>query len=156
DYYSGGAGFYTTIDKVNASLPAACQQKASYFCLRTEDGNWQFLGMDTGLNDRNPVDQIAPSLEKSEQTWHQDKLENFAGTTVLSSHHQLFSANSPIKKAGKRYLNEALDEVFHPYYDRIAAWFWGHEHNLVIFRDNQTFGEATGLRKGRLVGCSAY
>ena len=46
--------------------------------------------------------------------------------------------------------------MFLPYYDRIAAWFWGHEHNLVIFKDNQLFGGTMGLRKGRLVGCSAY
>ena len=44
-----------------------------------------------------------------------------------------------------------------PYYDRIAAWFRGHQHNLVIFKDNQIFpGDKAGLKKGRLVGCSAY
>ena len=52
--------------------------------------------MDTGLNDRNPVDHMAPSLEKSEVRWHLDKLDNFKGTMVLMSHHQLFSANSKI------------------------------------------------------------
>lgn len=156
DYYSGGAGFFSMIDKVNATLPAACQQKASYFCLRTEDGKWQFLAMDTGLNDRNPVDHIAPALEKSEQTWHQDKLNNFGGTTILLSHHQLFSANDPLTRGVRPYLNGALNEVFRPYYDRIAAWFWGHEHNLVIFKDNQLFEDTVGLKKGRLVGCSAY
>jgi hypothetical protein len=157
DYYSGGAGFFGTIDQVNKSLLPKHQQKASYFCLRTDDGSWQFLGMDTGINDRNPVDQMAPALEKSEQTWHQDKLDNFAGTTVLFSHHQLFSANAPLKKGPKPYLNDALNGVFRNYYDKcIAAWFWGHEHNLVIYQDNQKFDDTEGLRKGRLVGCSAY
>jgi Calcineurin-like phosphoesterase len=156
DYYSGGAGFFMTIDQVNKSLPASCQQKASYFCLRTQDGNWQFLAMDTGLNDRNPVDQMAPALEKSEQIWHQDKLDNFAGTTILFSHHQLFSAHAPLKNGPKPYLNDALNGVFRNYYDRIAAWFWGHEHNLVIFKNDQLFGDTLGLKKGRLVGCSAY
>jgi 3',5'-cyclic AMP phosphodiesterase CpdA len=158
DYYSGGAGFFNLIDRVNSELPTSCQQKASYFCLRTADNNWQFLGMDTGLNDRNPVDHMAPSLEKSEVTWHLDKLEHFTGTTVLMSHHQLFSANSKITDHGQRpYLNESLNAVFKPYYDKhIAAWFWGHEHNLVIFKDDQKFGDTVGLKKGRLVGCSAY
>jgi 3',5'-cyclic AMP phosphodiesterase CpdA len=156
DYYSGGGGFYRTIDEVNKSLQPTHQQKASYFCLRTKDGNWQFLGMDTGLNDRNPVDQMAPSLEKSEVTWHRDKLDNFTGTTVLFSHHQLFSANSKIADGPRPYLNEALNAVFRPYYDRVAAWFWGHEHNLVIFADDQKFDGGIGLKKGRLVGCSAY
>ncbi|HTL63642.1 MAG TPA: metallophosphoesterase [Pseudolabrys sp.] len=155
DYYSGGAGFYGTIAQVNSSL-AKCLQKASYFCLRTVDDNWQFLAMDTGINDRNPVDHMAPSLEKSEVMWHHDKLDNFKGTTILLSHHQLFSANSKIADGQRPWLNESLNAVFRPYYDRIAAWFWGHEHNLVIFKDNQTFGDTVGLRKGRLVGCSAY
>jgi hypothetical protein len=158
DYYSGGAGFFNLIDRVNTALPTSYQQKASYFCLRTADSNWQFLGMDTGINDRNPVDHMAPSLEKSEVTWHLDKLDNFKGTTVLLSHHQLFSANSKISAHGLRpYLNESLNAVFKPYYDTcIAAWFWGHEHNLVIFADNQTFQDKVSLKKGRLVGCSAY
>jgi predicted phosphodiesterase len=157
DYYSGGAGFYGTIAQVNSSLPR-CLQKASYFCLRTIDDNWQFLAMDTGINDRNPVDHMAPSLEKTEVMWHQDKLDYFKGTTILLSHHQLFSANSKLSDHGPRkYLNESLNSVFMPYYDRIAAWFWGHEHNLVIFKDNQVFpGDKAGLKKGRLVGCSAY
>jgi 3',5'-cyclic AMP phosphodiesterase CpdA len=157
DYYSGGAGFFNLIDRVNASLPTSSRQKASYFCLRTEDDHWQFLAMDTGLNDRNPVDHMAPKLEKSEETWHRDKLDHFAGTTVLLSHHQLFSANSKIADGPRPYLNESLNSVFRPYYDKsVAAWFWGHEHNLVIFKDNQAFDEAAALRKGRLVGCSAY
>jgi 3',5'-cyclic AMP phosphodiesterase CpdA len=51
DYYSGGSGFYRMIGKVNSGV-AGCTQQASYFCLRTEDSQWQFLGMDTGYGDR--------------------------------------------------------------------------------------------------------
>ena len=156
DYYSGGAGFYDMISRVNSNVPG-CLQKASYFCLRTADSRWQFLAMDTGINDRNPVDHMAPSLEKSEVTWHIDKLTSFKGSTILCSHHQLYSANSRIADGPRPYLNESLNTVFKRYYDRVAAWFWGHEHNLVIFKDSQLFpGEQNALRKGRLVGCSAY
>ncbi len=34
---------------------------------------------------------------------------------------------------------------------KVEAWFWGHEHNLVLFKDDQF-----GVHKGRLVGCSAF
>jgi Calcineurin-like phosphoesterase len=156
DYYSGGAGFYRTIGKVNSGV-AGCTQQASYFCLRTEDGKWQFLGMDTGYGDRNPVDQQAPTLQVHEGTWHRDKLDKFPGTTILLSHHQLISAKEQLNGGQRPYLNENLYATFKPYFDRIAAWYWGHEHNLIFFQNNlkiQT-GDAP-LRKGRLLGCSAY
>ena len=61
----------------------------------------------------------------------------FAGATVLLSHHQLFSANAKINrmlspKAGTPYLNAYLMDAFSSYFARnVAAWLWGHEHNLV-------------------------
>ena len=100
DYYSGGAGFFHTIDKVNSGV-ADCTQQASYFCLRTEDSKWQFLGMDTGYGDRNPVEQQAPTLQVHEGAWHRDKLDTFLGTTLLLSHHQLISAKETLN-AGQR------------------------------------------------------
>jgi predicted phosphodiesterase len=156
DYYSGGRGFYQTIRQINSSLPR-CQQPASYFCLRTEDDRWQFLGMDTGYNDRDPIKQKAPGLVESEIRWHQDKLNHFNGTTVLLSHHQLFSSKEVLSKGARPWLNESLQAIFQPYYDQVAAWFWGHEHNLILFKDSLPFtGDIHPLRKGRLVGCSAY
>jgi hypothetical protein len=156
DYYSGGRGFYQMIGQVNASLPG-CEQKASYFCLRTADERWQFLGMDTGYNDRDPINHKSPALVDNEADWHRDKLDKFNGTTVLLSHHQLFSANEVLNDGPRPYLNEALNKVFQPYFDRVAAWFWGHEHCLIFYKDDLSFpGDAKVLKKGRLVGCSAY
>jgi 3',5'-cyclic AMP phosphodiesterase CpdA len=156
DYYSGGRGFYQMIGQINAAAPG-CEQKASYFCLRTADERWQFLGMDTGFNDRDPIDHKSPALVDNEVEWHSDKLKNFSGTTVLLSHHQLFSANEVLNDGKRPYLNEDLHKVFQPFYDRVAAWFWGHEHCLIFFKDNQLFdGDTKALKKGRLVGCSAY
>src|SRR5262249_36320333 len=148
EYYSGGRGFYDTIAAVNSGV-ASAQQRASYFCLRTADDRWQFLAMDTGLNDRDPSHHMAPYLQPSELTWHRDKLDHFTGSTILLSHHQLFSAHDTLTNG--TYLNDNLKGAFAPYFDRVAAWFWGHEHNLVFFKDGQF-----GLRKGRLIGCSAY
>jgi predicted phosphodiesterase len=150
EYYSGGVGFYDIIASVNSGI-AGCLQRASYFCLRTEDDAWQFLGMDTGYNDRDPVHHVAPGLQPSETRWQLDKLTHFPGSTVMLSHHQLFSAHDKLSDGSTPYLNESLSSIFRTYFDRIAVWYWGHEHNFVVFKDGQC-----GLNKGRLVGCSAY
>jgi hypothetical protein len=156
DYYSGGSGFYRMIGKVNSGV-AGCTQQASYFCLRTEDDTWQFLGMDTGYGDRNPVEQQAPVLHSHESEWHVDKLEKFSGTTILLSHHQLISAKETLNAGPRPYLNEYLYFTFKKYFDRIAAWYWGHEHTFILFdNDLKIQADDLPLKKGRLVGCSAY
>ena len=156
DYYSGGIGFYRLIDSLNQG---GSGQTASYFCLRTSDGSVQFLGMDTGFYDRDPgvgfdADRVAPKIHDSELEWLLDKINGFPGKTILFSHHQLFSSHSALNglNSGRvPYLNQALLDAFRPSFDRIAAWFWGHEHSLMIFEDGQF-----GLKKGRLIGCSAF
>ena len=160
DYYALGNGFFPMLAGLNVGFPGANQQ-ASYFCLRTEDGGWQLLGMDTGRHDADPADQInpfyaGPWLEPTEVTWHRDKLVNFAGATILLSHHQLFTANATINgmtssESEFSYLNPNLYNLFQPFFGKIAAWLWGHEHNFVLFQN-----ELFGLAKGRLLGASAF
>ncbi|HEY3759019.1 MAG TPA: metallophosphoesterase [Solirubrobacteraceae bacterium] len=161
DYYSLGYGFYGMFTAINHGIPGAAQP-ASYFCLRSEDRGWQFLAMDTGYYDADPFDQVnplyaGPWLHPTEVQWLQHKLNTFAGATVLLSHHQLFSAHAKINGMASPYrdlpyLNPYLREAFAPYLSSdIAAWLWGHEHNLALYR-NGIFG----LAKGRLIGCSAY
>ncbi|SDG72583.1 metallophosphoesterase family protein [Chitinophaga filiformis] len=161
DYYSLGWGYYSMVYGLNSEIGTAAFQPASYFCLRTEDGGWQFLGMDTGYNDSNPADQAdpfyaGPWLQPNEIEWHQDKLNNFAGATILLSHHQLFSSNSKINGELSDFSalpaqNPYLYQTFLPYFPKIAAWLWGHEHNFVMFEN-----DLLGLSKGRLLGCSAF
>ncbi len=157
DYYAKGKGFYPLLDSINdpkkhSDAKASWRQEASYFCLRTEDDRWQFLGMDTGYNDHNPIIQRAPWLEPSEIAWHRGRLKEFPGATILLSHHQLFSANSTIRDSSTPWLNEYLLAAFQPYFaDEIAVWYWGHEHNQVLYASG-----LYGLAKGRLVGASAY
>lgn len=156
DYYSGGSGFFQMIAKINSGV-AGCTQLASYFCLRTADQRWRFLAMDTGYGDRNPIEQQAPNLQRHEAAWHQDKLDKFPGSTVLLSHHQLLSAKEQLNKGLRPFLNENLYGIFSKYFDRIAAWYWGHEHNLIFFdNDLRVHADDPPLKKGRLVGCSAY
>ena len=158
EYYARGEGFYKQILNTNPASEATWLQEASYFCLRTKDKSWQFLAMDTGFNDHQPLNDETPTysgprLVNSEIEWHRDKLKHFNGRTILLSHHQLFSPSSAIgTRFSKRpWLNEHLYEVFRPYFCNVGAWFWGHEHNLALYR-NGLFG----LASGRLVGCSAY
>jgi hypothetical protein len=156
DYYAGGAPFYSLIDNLNAE---SARQSSSYFSLRTEDGAFQLLGMDTGFNDRAPgvafnSAYTAPMPQASEVDWLHDKLESFEGQTVLLSHHQAFSAHSPLNgpdSGQPPHLNKPLTDAFAPHLPKVAAWFWGHEHNLMVFNDDQL-----GVRKGRLIGCSAF
>jgi hypothetical protein len=161
EYYALGYGFFPMLTSLNTNVHGAAQA-ASYFCLRTADGGYQFLGMDTGYNDSNPADQFNPNyagpwLQPTEVTWHQDKLNNFAGATILLSHHQLFSTNAKLNGSlssygNLPYLNPYLYSVFGPYLrTKVAAWLWGHEHNFALYQQG-----LLQLSNSALLGCSAY
>ena len=71
DMYSGGDGYYWLIDQIG--------QQSSYFCLQNDD--WQFLAMDTGHNDHDPV-TVATNMTSlvnipgwSEANWHLNKIQ---------------------------------------------------------------------------------
>ena len=159
DYYAFGHGFFWLVDAQNPASQPTWKQDASFFCLRTEDSSWQLLGMDTGIGDYKPQDQIGtqytgPELKDSEVVWHMDKLDNFEGRTILLSHHQLFSSNGRIDKdntADSENYNEHLYKVFSPYFPKVGAWIWGHEHTMAFYKDGYK-----GLSKGRLIGCGSY
>jgi hypothetical protein len=154
DMYCGGIGYYSLIQHLN---PEPLKQPASFFCIRTADENWQLLAMDTGLHDYSPlqVDDAVTYLEDEELEWHCERLKEFPGRTILLSHHQLFSAFSPIGKAdtnGRRLAtNPHLLKAFRSMsaLGRISAWFWGHEHTLSIY------DPFSGLERGRCLGHGA-
>jgi 3',5'-cyclic AMP phosphodiesterase CpdA len=123
DMYAGGGPYYTVIRMLG--------QPASYFCLRND--NWQFIALDTGLHDSNPLTQGAPtSLEDTEVAWLKDKARTAGGRkTVLLSHHQLFSATDRFdgNAVNGRLLGQVRDVL-----PGVTAWLWGHEHSLVIYK----------------------
>lgn len=186
EYYSLGYGYFELLDMLDHN------QQCSFFCLRTADNRWQFLGMDTGQADGNGllsalqqigdrakekldeklpdwnwlswvsnlasatyedfVGPFQPTLHSDELEWLKDKLENFTGTTIMLSHHQLFSREAEINHSTPEYMNTWLDNNFRYYYkDKIAAWYWGHEHSFALYLDG-----LMGLNKGRLLGSSSY
>ena len=162
DMYSGGVGYHSLIQRLNTGFTdvkaASMVQPASFFCLRSEDENWQLLAMDTGRNDYSPfsVTDVVTFVESAEQDWLAERLQEFTGKTILLSHHQLFSAFSQI---GGRTQNGKLSPINpklqHTYETLVAtgraipAWFWGHEHNLCIYHPY------AGLARGRCIGHSA-
>ena len=140
DMYAGGQPYYTVIDMLG--------QPASYFCLRNE--KWQFIALDTGLHDANPVAQGQPTfLEDTEVAWLKHKIGT-AGSrkTILLSHHQLYTAYES-EKIGGHLANEKLLAQVQDVLADVTAWFWGHEHNLVIFKEHLNV-------LGRCIGHGAF
>lgn len=144
DRYSGGEGYRQLLE--------ALGQPASYFCLRNR--YWQLVGLDTGLHDFNPraLANTLTHLEEGEMAWLVDKLRNPGGRgSVLLSHHPLFSLASVGHDASGRplALNENLQAPLAGVLERVALWFWGHEHNLHIYEPY------AGLARGRCIGAGA-
>ncbi|WP_162596346.1 metallophosphoesterase [Methylobacterium sp. 17Sr1-1] len=155
DMYCGGVGYYGLIKALNRAPQV---QPASFFCLRSVEAGWQILAMDTGLHDHSPfgVADAVTFVEADEQAWLTRRIDEFAGRTILLSHHQLFSAFSRIgpKDAAGRAdpVNPLLLRMYDGFgggRDRVAAWFWGHEHNLCIYEPY------AGLKRGRCIGHGA-
>jgi hypothetical protein len=138
DMYAGGQPYYAVIDMLG--------QPASYFCLRND--KWQFIAMDTGLHDSNPAQQGQPTfLEDSEVAWLKDKVRSAGGRkTILLSHHQLFSSYEKIggDSVNNKFLGQVQDIL-----PQVTAWFWGHEHNLVIYEPHLNV-------LGRCIGHGAF
>ncbi|MGA2249157.1 metallophosphoesterase family protein [Terracidiphilus sp.] len=148
DMYSGGNGYYWLVDQLN--------QQASYFCLQNAD--WQFLAMDTGHNDNDPLTVstnmtgLVTSGNWVEANWHLAKIQQAGGRkTVLLSHHQLLSAFGSVGSVnGQKYAyNPNLYGSFQGVLPQVAAWFWGHEHTLAVYEPYM------GLQMGCCVGASA-
>ncbi|MFP5226363.1 MAG: metallophosphoesterase family protein [Acidobacteriota bacterium] len=148
DMYSGGNGYYGLVDQLG--------QQASYFCL--QNANWQFVAMDTGHNDSDPL-TVATHMTSlvsvegwSEANWVVQKIQQAGGRrTVLLSHHQLFSAFASVGSVnGQAYAyNPNLHGALQSVLSEVVLWFWGHEHTLALY------GPYMGLQRGRCVGASA-
>lgn len=131
-------------------------------------------------NAYNPV--VPPPMvyvRPDEVDWHHYHLSQFQGRTILLSHHQLYSANQKVgvdqnqidgqpdpQDYNRPGVNTHLWRDFGLYFHKVAAWFWGHEHNLGIYQSNYrpegwpAPTEAVddpwkNLAKGRCVGHSA-
>ena len=167
DRYAGSnTGYYKLIADLNSD--ANKPQPNSYFALR--NNYWQFVALDTGLNDSNPLTEAGnvTKLAPQEIPWHLDKIKNASATvdrtvnasgargTVLLSHHQLFSFTGVGKDSNGHQMavNPNLVEAFSPALNQIDLWLWGHEHALCIFEPYSN-GPGQPLPTGRCIGASA-
>lgn len=124
DMYSGGQGYYWLLSQI--------QQPASFFLLKNR--NWQIFSLDTGVRDFDPftVSTATPTLTDDQLTWLKGNISQGNARTILLSHHPLFSAYERIdNKSTNNPLNNQLQDLL----PKITAWFWAHEHNLVIYKE---------------------
>ncbi|HJZ74326.1 MAG TPA: metallophosphoesterase [Vicinamibacterales bacterium] len=129
EMYSGGQGYFT-------ALGSFFHQSSS--CVALQNTNWLILGLDTSYDDFD----IAPA----QVAWINAMIKA-AGTrkVILCSHHQPFSA---LDEQGPK-LQAALGPLLEA--GRIEAWFWGHEHRLVVYEPHPVWGV-----KGRCIGHGGF
>ena len=114
-------------------------QKASYFGLR--NSYWQILGTDTAYVPHrlpNPDDaaKAGAPLVGRQWEWLADKLRNAGGReTILLSHHQPISAFEDSQTSGINLRSDAGNLFAAAGVPGVLAWFFGHEHKCVIYRD---------------------
>jgi hypothetical protein len=118
EMYSGGFAYFEDI------LPKF-KQPSSYFALQNE--HWLLVGLDTAHTDH--------ALDRPQVAWLKSVVQK-AGPrkVILFSHHQPFSR---LDQQGPD-LQAALADLFQK--RAIAAWYWGHEHDCVIYDKHPTFG----------------
>jgi len=117
EMYSGGFGYF------DIALPRF-DQKASYFAM--QNAHWLIVGLDTAYIDHD--------MDPRQVDWLTSTIAA-AGSrkVVLFSHQQLFSRldNQGDKLEAK--LRGLLERK------RITAWYWGHEHQCVLYDRHPTW-----------------
>jgi hypothetical protein len=129
EMYSGGAGYFS-------ALTSFFNQSSS--CIAMQNANWLLLGLDTSYVDFDlAADQVA---------WIK-ALIAAAGKrkVILFSHHGPFSS---LDDQGPK-LQVALSDLLEG--QKIAAWYWGHEHRLVVYEPHDKWA-----LKGRCVGHGGF
>ena len=99
EYYSYGYGYYQMIDTMNSERDTG--QSCSFFCLRTDDNKWQFLGMDTGQDDYNALTTMLESVLPS--------VESFIDTAIE------VALPWPLDSWAEKWVNDYLDGIIGPF-----------------------------------------
>lgn len=129
EMYSGGKGYFE-------ALSGFFQQPASCFAL--QNAGWILVCIDTAYQDFD--------LDSKQVEWVKS-IVSAAGNRklILFSHHQPFSQ---LDDQGPT-LQVALGDLLNS--QRIHAWFWGHEHRLVLYDPHPIWGF-----KGRCIGHGGF
>jgi hypothetical protein len=129
EMYTGGNAYW----KALSGTPF--NQASSYFAL--ENDNWLLACLDTAYAEHDLHGEQASWLKALADAAPQKKL-------VLFSHHQPYSL---LDKQGPALIAKlgALLE------GRIFAWYWGHEHHCIIYKQHPLWG-----LHGRCIGHSGF
>ncbi len=129
EMYSGGQGYFQALQDFFGQ-PASC--------FAMQNSNWILVCLDTAYQDFD--------LDQAQVAWLQN-IVAAAGTRklILFSHHQPFSQ---LDAQGPK-LQVALADLLKQ--QRIHAWFWGHEHRLVLYDPHPLWGF-----KGRCIGHGGF
>jgi len=124
EMYSGGFGYF------QKALPAL-GQTSSYFAFQNR--HWLLVGLDTAYVDHD--------MDNEQVAWLNLVIERANRTTagppkklVLFSHQQPYSRldnQGPKLQQALRHLLESR---------AITAWYWGHEHQCVLYDPHPRFG----------------
>jgi hypothetical protein len=124
EMYSGGFGYF------KLALPAI-GQKSSYLAFENKD--WLLVVLDTAYIDHDmDNEQVAWLNLVLKQSFEANNGE--AKKLALFSHQQLFSR---LDNQGPK-LQNALRHLLNT--KAITVWYWGHEHQCVIYDKHPTFG----------------
>lgn len=118
EMYSGGFGYF------ELALPAL-GQASSYFAFQNQ--HWLLVGLDTAYVDHD--------MDNQQVAWLNAVIK-LAGDrkVVLFSHQQLFSRLDSQGPKLEKALRHLLEKK------RIAAWYWGHEHQCVLYDPHPRYG----------------
>jgi Calcineurin-like phosphoesterase len=118
EMYSGGLAYFDDI------LPRL-KQPSSYFAM--QNAHWLLVGLDTAHKDH--------ALDEKQVAWLMSVVQKAKPRKViLLSHHQPFSR---LDEQGPN-LQAALANLLAS--KAITAWYWGHEHNCIIYDKHGQFG----------------
>jgi hypothetical protein len=129
EMYSGGQGYFDALKKF-------FNQSSS--CFAMQNSSWILAGLDTAYTDGD--------LDPIQLNWLKSVVDS-AGTRklILFSHHQPFSQLDTQGPKLQQKLQDFLSK------QRIHAWYWGHEHRLMVYDPHRIWGF-----KGRCVGHGGY
>jgi hypothetical protein len=146
DMYSAGEGLFKKILADDRFRHQRTQQDqvTSEFHLRNHD--WDIVGLDTSWKFHlTDIRGGEGHLQKRQSRWLEAGLVGASRRRMLLSHHQPFTDRDD--GAGVVEVGNLLEATAPLRQGRdIDAWFWGHEHRLITYRDR--FGVHYGACMG--------
>lgn len=136
-YSSGKAYFTQLLPYMSMSENGNVKnQEAAFFCL--ENKYWRLIGIDTGYYSLKGFLGVKANtnleLHKEQMKWLREVVQPAGDNRgiILLSHHQAFSA---FEKENYPRPAKQLAELLGT--DRTVLWFWGHEHRLSLYGENE-------------------